>query len=68
MACHNKTLYEFYKSNGICVRCGQEKAEKNRVKCSVCLSKDVLSQKRRRERIRKDGKAQQSDLSVSKST
>ena len=68
MACHNKTLYEFYKKNGICVRCGQEKAEKNRVKCIACLGKDLESQHRRRERIRKNGKTQQSGLSVSKST
>ena len=58
MACHNKTLYEFYKKNSICVRCGQQKAEKNRVKCIVCLEKDRLSQKRRRERIRQYGKTQ----------
>lgn len=55
MACHNKTLYEFYKRNGICVRCGQEKAEKNRVKCLVCLGKDAESQRRRRERIKSNG-------------
>ena len=68
MACHNKTLYEFYKKNGICVRCGQKKAEKNRVKCIACLGKDLESQHRRRERIRKYGKTQQSGLSVFKST
>ena len=53
MACHNKTLYEFYKKNGICVRCGQKKAEKNRVKCLACLGKDAESQRRRRERLKK---------------
>ena len=42
----NKLLYEFYKGNGICVNCGQEKAVKNRVRCLNCLEKGAESQRR----------------------
>lgn len=49
-----KMLYEFYKNNGICVNCGQTKAEKNKVRCMTCLEKGADSQRRRREKIRKN--------------
>lgn len=58
MACHNKLLYEFYKRNGICVRCGQVKAVQNRVKCTECLGKDADSQRRRREKLANNEQAQ----------
>lgn len=31
--------YEYYKQHHICVRCGQEDAEKNRILCFRCLIK-----------------------------
>lgn len=39
MANAKKELYDFYKSHGICVICGQEYAEPNRVRCIDCLLK-----------------------------
>ena len=32
-----KEYYDFYKAHGVCVTCGQEKAEKGRVRCWRCL-------------------------------
>ena len=32
--------YEFYKSHHICVRCGQEIAEKNHTLCLLCMMKN----------------------------
>ena len=41
-----KLLYEFYKSHGVCVRCGQENAVSGKTKCVVCLEKDAESQRK----------------------
>lgn len=32
-----KEYYDFYKAHGVCVTCGQEKAEKGHVRCWRCL-------------------------------
>ena len=39
----SKELYNFYKSNGICVTCGQENAVNGRVRCHECLAKSAMS-------------------------
>lgn len=36
--------YHFYKSKGICVQCGQEKAAKGKTKCLNCLDIDSVRQ------------------------
>lgn len=35
----SKANYEFYKEHHICVRCGQENAEKNHTMCLSCMMK-----------------------------
>lgn len=35
--------YEWYKSRGICPRCGQEDAAKGKVYCLNCLDKEAVS-------------------------
>lgn len=44
------TDYEFYKSQGICVQCKQEKAAPNRVRCEVCLVQNLSTQENRRKK------------------
>jgi len=39
---YSKEKYHFYKSKGICVVCGQEKAAKGRVKCLNCLDNESV--------------------------
>ena len=41
-----KLLYEFYKSHGICVRCGQSNAVKGKVMCLPCAEKSADSIRR----------------------
>lgn len=36
----SKNNYEYYKSHNICVRCGQENAEKNHTLCLECMMKN----------------------------
>lgn len=38
---HGKEVYEYRKSQGICTRCGREKALPNRVCCLVCSLKQT---------------------------
>lgn len=51
--------YEYYKSHNICVRCGQEDAEKNHTMCLECMMKSreyslKYNKKHRKERREKD--------------
>lgn len=43
----NKANYQFYKSHGICVQCGNYKAAPGRVRCEVCLAQNTESSARR---------------------
>jgi NMD protein affecting ribosome stability and mRNA decay len=47
---YNARLYAFYKSLGICVKCGQDDAMINAVLCPTCAEKRAQHDKRRRER------------------
>lgn len=38
---YQKDLYNYYKLNGICVTCGHNNAEPNRVRCFECLEKNA---------------------------
>lgn len=54
----NRTNYEFYKKHHICVRCGQENAERNHILCFRCMIKSreqslVYNNKHREERKEK---------------
>ena len=37
----DKERYQWYKSHGICVRCGKEKADKGRTRCLQCRFIDI---------------------------
>jgi hypothetical protein len=44
-----KQYYYYLKSQGICTGCKTRKAEKNRVKCKICLYNDRAYKKAKRE-------------------
>ena len=53
---YNKTLYDFYKENKICVQCGQDNAAKDRVRCPYCLYKNAESSRKTMSKETKEEK------------
>lgn len=51
-----KRRYEYRKANGICTRCGKNKALEGKTICSECAEKMSVSRKANREYARKIGK------------
>lgn len=53
----SKANYEFYKAHHICVRCGQENAEKNHTLCLCCMMKSreesLIYRNKHREELNK---------------
>ena len=56
-----KEEYDFYKAQGICVRCHKNAAEPNRVMCLECADKEKIRNKSQRERTLDKSRSQ--DLS-----
>lgn len=54
---YNKELYDWYKENHICTKCGQADAAPHRSKCEECLAKDAERAAQRRERLGIKGKS-----------
>lgn len=52
MSVRNRTTYAERKAKGICVRCGKRKAVWNRVRCVICLERDMEEHHKRE--IKKD--------------
>lgn len=48
----DKELYADLKAKGICTGCKKQKAQKNRVKCKICLYNDRQYRKAKREILR----------------
>lgn len=46
---YNHSIYNERKERGICVRCGKYKAVRNRVRCVICLKRD-MEEHHKRER------------------
>ena len=53
-----KERYQFLKDHGICVRCGKEKAERNRVTCYWCSCYCAERQEEKRNNLTKEEKHQ----------
>lgn len=51
----NKQTYDLRKAAGICVRCGKNKAEENRVMCAECLEKERLRMRENRKALKNMG-------------
>lgn len=54
---YDRELYKHYKEHGICVSCGQEKAEPNRVRCFECLEKNAKRHKQNKSSSKDRSKA-----------
>lgn len=50
----SKNNYEYYKSHNICVRCGQEDAERNHVLCLECMMKNRESSAKYNRKYKKE--------------
>lgn len=47
-----KKEYHYYKGKGICVKCKERKAIKNRILCSICNKNDLKAQTKRRLKLK----------------
>lgn len=46
-----KALYDWYKSHGICVKCGQRDAIKGGSRCAECVERDRLWREAHRDQL-----------------
>ena len=44
-----KRIYHERKAKGICTRCGKRKAERDKTRCGICLSKDAEAHRKKRD-------------------
>lgn len=55
----SRTLYEYYKSHGICPECGQNKAVEGHVYCVTCAEAQAVCNMIRRARMTPEEKAEE---------
>jgi len=61
-AAHNRKIRADRKAQGLCVRCGRVPARPNRVSCTECGKRDVLSAKRQYHSVKQKLKDVHSEI------